>query len=215
MFTKEEATMRNTKSIFLVALSCSAILAGCNNHGSSEPSNTIDEQNYLLMRSNLLTPRVFLDSNFTVSGSASFKVADSKFDGTIQGEHFILDLNKETYNAETTEVEADTYYYDTDDEVWYHSKGTDKLSNTHIQTGLYFLALLPSSYSDLSYNESGKKYTWSGVMEETRFTIEFTVENNKLKTFLVISEMSIQLVFSDYGRTSVTIPSEYQEEVDN
>ena len=171
----------------------------------------INEVDYLLLKSSMCSPRVFLTSNFTfeINGLIS-KIDNGKFDGYVQGERIALSFDPDTYNSNTTEVNAYAYAFDDDELVWYRSSSLPKLNELQSYTGLYLLQALPSAYDDLSFNESKHQYTASVNMEGDVFNVNFKIEDGNLIFFKIgNSDGSMMLEFSDYGTTSVDLPKDY------
>ena len=171
----------------------------------------INEVDYLLLKSNMCSPRVFLTSNFTfeLNGSIS-KIDNGKFEGYAQGDRFVYSFDPETYNASTTEVNAYAFEFDDDELVWYRTQTLATLNQLQSLTGLYLLQALPSAYDDLSFNESKHQYIASVNMEGDDFNVNFKIEDGKLTFFKIgNSDGSMMLEFSDYGTTSVNLPKDY------
>jgi len=202
--------MSSTK-ILLPLLTLSFAITGCGGSGSGDPYK-IGEDNYLALRGKLLSPRIFLDMNLSfTAGNQNFKIADSKFDGYVEGERSIISFDASTYEKETTQVQADTYYYDESDKVWYHESEKAALASIYNHTSLYFLSALPSSYDQLSYNESKHKYSATVNMEGELLAVELGFENGNLISYKVEADGTFLIDFYDYGKTVVNIPTEYQE----
>lgn len=201
--------LKKSLSILTVALASGIILSGCN----KGPTYTIKEEDYLVLRSKLTSPRVFLDANFTISGDAQVKIETGKVDLNIEGDRYIFVLKKDTYNPSTTIIDADSYYYDIDDRTWYHTYGEDELNNLLLYSGLYFLSVLPSSYDALSYNENKHEYTAIGKADNEAISITFSFLDGNLVYYAATSSEGghVILNFSDYGSTKVVIPSVYEE----
>lgn len=197
-------------------------LVGCKKKTDETPKDeqkqdtyTLTKEEYLSLRSDLLSPRLFLDGNFTFKisqNSSANKIADGKFDGLIEGDPTVYVFDKNTYDSTTTKVALDEYYYDTDDKIWYLSKENYELKTIYKISGLFYLELLPNSYDDLSYNEAKRVYTYSGTIDGDPYSIEFSVKNGKLIDYRVIGEASFIYEFSDYGTTTVNVPTEYVED---
>ena len=171
----------------------------------------INEVDYLLLKSSMCSPRVFLTSNFTfeINGLIS-KIDNGKFDGVVQGDRLVYSFDPETYNVSTTEVNSYEFEFDDDELVWYRTQTLVSLNQLHSVTGLYLLQALPSAYDDLSFNESKHQYTASVNMEGDDFNVNFKIEDGKLAFFKIgNTDGSMMLEFSDYGTTSVNLPKDY------
>lgn len=221
--------MRNRKlllSLFSLSLLGGVALSGCggNNDPTPEPTPestpepvyTINEADYLLLRSKVNNPRFVLENNFSLNINDEFesKVDKGKIDTYIEGDHVKLDLDVSTYDSETTAITGDTYYFDKDDKEWYRiANHTSPLLPTFKALGFYYFVTLPDSYEDLVYNET--KHTYKGIVtiDGETFQITFALLNGRFVEFeLLLDGMRFEIDFFDYDSTTVEFPSEYIDE---
>ena len=209
-------------SLFSLSLLGGVALSGCGGNNdpkpepTPEPVYTINEADYLLLRSKVNNPRYVLENNFSLNVNDVFesKVDKGKIDTYIEGDHVMLDLDVSTYNSETTAITGDTYYFDKDDKEWYRiANHTSPLSQTFNALGFYYFVALPDSYEDLVYNET--KHTYKGIVtiEGESFQTTFVLLNGRFVEFeLSYGETHLEIDFFDYDSTTVEFPSKYIDE---
>ncbi len=211
--------MKKTFTFFLVLLLVFSMTA-CGNKDNTddtpkEPVYTVTEAEYLSIKTMVNNPKNFIDGNFTATmnlggGVSVNKFADGKFDGHIQGNHFVIVFDTSTYNVSEKTATSSSYYYDEDDEKWYReSDKTVNLGQYYPMTILY-TEYFPNTFEELSYNADKREY--SAIMTILDSTVSFRAQfkDGKLLSYTFVGFVAVE--FSDYGTTTVTPPTEYEEE---
>ncbi len=214
--------MKNNKILPIALLAGVLMLSACASKGgdketdpassSTEPVYTITEAEFTALQAKLANPKIFIEGNFTVDmsvGVFSFKnkLANGKVDCYIQGEHFAFDFDVDSYNATTQKANGDAYLYDSDDEKW--EKETDEIDVAKCASlcfqfeDVFYYA---PSFDSFTYNEETRQYSGSKTIDEdTTLVTKFVVKDGQFLSYEVAGYISY--AFSDYGTTTVTLPT--------
>ena len=181
-------------------------LTGCG--GNSTPGGTtnyeISEADYLLLRSKLIGPRLFLDNNFTVSNQVDLKIANGKVDLNESHQHKMYDLDASTYDSNNYTCKGTLYQYDSISETWgITPNATVSLMSLVSLSQMYYLNALPSNFAELTYNSSTHDYTATAE----GIQISFTFVNSKLVKLAGTGEVTVTFDFSNHDSTVITFPT--------
>ena len=181
-----------------------------------EPVYTVTETEYLAIKSKIGSHRNFIDGNFTVTltynGVSVNKFADGKFDGYIEGDHYVIVFDTATYDSTAKTANADVYYYDEDDKKWYREAAQKENLTQYYSYVVPFIEALPDSFDDLSYNADKREYSSIVTIDGENISVKVQFKDGKMISFTINGLVSCE--FSDYGTTEVTVPAEYEDAKD-
>lgn len=217
--------MKTKLSIILLALVSGLTLGGCKGKTNSSSSNgtsssqtsssssssssekgktyTVSDTDYLLIKSSFADPKVLIDGNFTVSNYTNVKVANGKVEIN-SSFHRIYDIDGTTYDTGTHIAELEQYDYETDH--WVQSHHDDiPLENIIAYSELMYFTAMLDSLSSYTYSEETHKYTGRNNLYE--IDIELSFEDGKLIRSVFTGEVALTFDISNYGTTTVEIPT--------
>ena len=209
--------MKLNKFLSITLLAGALMLSACGSKGNggdstpAEPVYTVTAGEYELIKSNFNNYGILVNSNFTMTVqfqnvSNEYKFADGKIDGFIEGDHCVLDIDKSTFNATTSESTYDEYYYDIDDGKWYKTTLTGNLSGYYNLFFEYF-EVMPDEFEDLTYNEEKHSYLGTKTIEDEMFSTELMFKDGTLVS--ISFNKMLYYTFSEFGTTTVTLPTDF------
>ena len=205
--------------LLIVSLAfCAVSLTACGSKDTKEPVYTVTETEYLAIKSKISSHKNFIDGNFTVTiniGNNVYvnKFADGKFDDYIQGDHYVIVFDTSTYDATAKTANAYGYYYDEDDEKWYRTPEETENLDLYYSFIIPFTEYFPDTFEELYYNADKREYSASVTVLDGTFSFKAQFKDGNLLSYtLIADEFHMTCEFSDYGTTTVTPPTEYEED---